>query len=83
MLVEVLFQLVVFIDIIHGHSQDRLSPQAFNVSQSLIEFEYTSSWYGNMGSWFLENSLDINNLAPPRYDQDTFITLISHGNCIK
>ena len=45
MLVETLFQLVVFINMIHRQSLDMISRQAFKESRLLYESEATSSWY--------------------------------------
>ena len=50
MLVETLFQLVVFINRIHSQSQDRISRQAFKASRSLYESGDTISWYNTMVS---------------------------------
>ena len=49
MLVEVFFQLVVFINRTHNQSHDRISHQAFEASRSLNESDGTSSWYK---SWY-------------------------------
>ena len=68
MLVEALFQLVVFIHRIHSQPHDRISHQAFKASRSLYESGYTSSWYGMMVSWLLAKGPDINNLPPLRYN---------------
>ena len=78
MLVDALFQLVVFIHRIHSQAHDRISHQAFEASHSLYEFSYTSSWYGMIGSWLLANGLDINNLPPLKYNHAIDNTLISH-----
>ena len=48
MLVEALFQLVVFINMIHSQSQDGISRQAFEASQSFNESKDTSSSYSNI-----------------------------------
>ena len=60
MLVEALFQLVVFIARKHSQSQHRISRQAFEESRSLYEFGDTTSWYSIVVSWLLANVLDIN-----------------------
>ena len=77
MLVEALFQLAVFIDMIHSQSQDRISRQAFEASQSLYESNDTSSWYNTVVSWLFSNGLDINYLPPLKYVNETNKTLIS------
>ena len=77
MLVEALFQLVVFINRIHSQSQDRISRQAFEASQSLYESNDTSSWYNTVVSWLFSNGLDINYLPPLKYVNETNKTLIS------
>ena len=78
MLVETLFQLVVFIHRIHSQPHDRISHQAFEASRLLYESGYTSSWYGMTVSWLLANGVDINNLPPLRYNHAIDNTLISH-----
>ena len=45
MLVEALFQVVVFIHRIHSQPQDRISCRAFEASRSLHVSGDTSSWY--------------------------------------
>ena len=71
MLVEALFQLAVFIDMIHSQSQDRISRQAFEASRSLYESGNTSYWYIIVVSWLLANDLDINNVPPLRYKHES------------
>ena len=78
MLVEALFQLVVFIHRIHSQPQDRISRQAFEASRSLYEFGDSSSWYSIVVRWLLANDIDINNLPPLKYNHGTGQTLISH-----
>ena len=80
MLVETLFQLVVFIHKIHSQPHDRIYRQAFEAYRSLNESGYTSSWYGMMVSWLLANGLDINNPPPLRYNHTIDNTLISHAD---
>ena len=78
MLVEALFQLVVFITTIHSQSQDRISHQAFEASRSPYESGDTISWYSTVVRGLFTSGLDINNLPPLRYDYDTNKTSISH-----
>ena len=46
--------LVIFINSIHNQSQDRISHQAFEASQSFYESDDISSWYNTMASWLLQ-----------------------------
>ena len=78
MLVEALFQLVVFIHRIHSQPQDRISRQAFEASRSLYVSGDGSSWYNIVVSWLLANGIDINNPPPLKYNHRTDKTLISH-----
>ena len=78
MLVDTLFQLVIFIHRIRSLPHDRISHQVFEASLSLYESGYTSSWYGMMVSWLLENGLDINKLPPLGTNHEIDKTLISH-----
>ena len=80
MLVEALFQLIVFIHRIQKQSQDRLSRRAFEASRALHESGETNSWYSTIVNWLLENGLNINNLPPLKYNMDAYTTLISHGD---
>ena len=78
MLVEALFQLVVFIHKIHSLPQDRISHQAFEASRSLYTSGDSSSWYSTVVSWLLANGIVINNLPTLKYNHDTDQTLIFH-----
>ena len=71
MLVEALFQLVVFIHRIHSQPHDCISRQAFEASRSLYESGNTSYWYIIVVSWLLANDLDINNVPPLRYKHES------------
>ena len=85
MLVEVCFQLVVFINRIHSQSQDGISRQLSKASQSLYEFGDTSFWYNVVVTCKLAicKHPRVNNLPSFRYYHEIDKTLISYEDCNK
>ena len=78
MLVEALFQIVVFIRRISNQSLDRLSRRAFDASRNLHNLGDRTSWYSHTISFLEEYGLDINKLPPLKYNKHGVRTLISH-----